>query len=382
MHQDSGGVVCTDTTNHASAHVTISSTLRGAEVAISLGVNAESALDGGDKITVDFSGPSENNSFILPRSITNPTTNRRVQINSDIYPTIRVTGKQVILTLPASAEVSGAYTITFEKSASIRNPIFAGASEITVLSDGEQSNQIDRMEVAISRDTSLSVSPSEGQRGDSFTLEGKGYPKGTVTIFDRDPSEANAERLDTVATSNGEFSKTLTARKRLGTNEYTVWTKDSEGELKEAPPFRITRVTTSIEPERVVVGSTVRIIIQDWQDDQQDIVGVSIGGEYSFPKEAIEYSNCIEFIGRVISTAERVLTLEGTLPAGTLLGEQTISVYDYDQLDLTPPDVSTKQPCTDVQEKGARLREVTATLLDTATQHSKRPSRLSRNCPR
>ena len=280
MHADAEGVACDgdntngDNTNHASdTHASMSSTLRGEAVAIRLTATAGSDIAGGGKITVDFSGPSVNNSFILPGRILNSATNRRVKINGTIFQTIEVTGKKVILTLPTTETVnSGEYTITFEESANIRNPVFSGASEITVWSEseGEESSDIDSFAVSISTRTELSISPSNGPRRSDFTLEGKGYPKGTVTIFDGDPEKGEGEILTTEETLSGKFDVSLTDRARPERQRYTVWTKDSEGVVDSAT-FRITKHTTSYEPARVVAGEKLRIIIEDYEEEHRGI---------------------------------------------------------------------------------------------------------------
>ena len=159
-----------------------------------------------------------------------------------------------------------------------------------------------------------------GERGDRFTLEGRGFPPGTVTIFEGNVDSGEIID-DEIVRDNGEFDVTLTLRGRLGILTHTVSTVDSEGN-ETSVTFDITKPRISFEPERVVADSKVRIIIQDWQDNQQDIVGVSIAGEYAFPKDAIEYSNCIGFVGREISTDERVLTLEVRCPRASSLGNR------------------------------------------------------------
>ena len=374
VHEDLEGHLCggADTDHEQVPHVAISSTEPGAVVAIQLTVESNQAIPANGTITVDFSGPTTDSGFILPSSITNPasatTINARVIIrddNADIFPShIQVEGTQVVLTIP-SGVTSGEYTITFKSSAGIRNPYYAnpnyeGSRVITVLSEGETPDQKDEIKVVIRRTTTLT--PSEGQRTERLTLMGKGYAKGTVTIFDRDPADGGAQILDTATTSNGAFTASnLPIRASLGSDAYTIWTKDSEGVVDKAT-FRITGHTLSIEPPTAVVGSTLRITIIGWPDMNMGVAAVRIAGTDAHITEAIEYQNCVDYTGRYLGE-NRVWSFDVVVPEGLLPGTQTVSLYDYDELLIN--EGTAGMPCEEGQDKGQPTgTELTVRLPD------------------
>ena len=369
VHQDADGDVCGEANDpqheNSTTHAAISSTEPGALVAIRLSDLVLLDIEGDSKITVDFSGPIPDSGFTVPSSFDDD----EIAIASNGVSTdldkgdVEVEGEKVILTAPTA--VAGSYTITFKRAAGIRNPYYVGSRasassrEIIVSSDGQAPVGIPAV---IHRRTT--ITPVAGQRGRRITLSGKGYARGTVTIFNGHPDSDASEILDTVntraGTLSGSFSKVLSGLFQPGVRYYEVWTKDSEGVVDSAT-FSITEHTLSFEPARVVAGETLRIVIEDYQDEHEDIVAVRIAGEDAFPNRVIEYSECIEYVGREISTTDRVLTLEVTVPEGILLGDQTVSLYDYSELDITYEDenvaVEMKRPCTDLsrsEEKGER----------------------------
>ena len=389
VHEDSEGDICGDADvpdypdhDNSTTHAAISSTEPGAAVAIRLSATAGALIDAGDKITVDFSGPSVGLGFILPKSTVpkpKPIATDKVSIKLDngtmLDPSdVLVQGERVILTVPEIP--SGEYTITFTKAAGIKNPYHAGTWAIAV-DDGDAEPNINT--VVIRKMTT--IAPQGGAGGDTFNISGKGYPAGTVTIFAENPAYDDAEILQTVVTGEGsrtdpgEFNISLTARNRPGNLWFPVWIKDSEGDVVHRP-FRIASPTTSFEPSAVVAGETVRIVIEDWQhafaSDQGGIKGVAavrISGEdslvthaietkeyrYPPPPGAVQPVSCVDYADRALAGEDRVLSLEVVVPKGILVGEQTVSLYDYDQLErrgedgnfdpLFDPDKMKYKPC-------------------------------------
>ena len=379
VHEDIDGDACgtatEPNTEHNNSpplpHAAISSTVPGAAVAIRLTAIAGAEISGGKTITVDFSGPTADSGFVLPSSITYPAvptaTNARVIINSgsNVFPTpIDLEGTKVVLTVPDGKVISGPYTITFKSAAFIENPYYINpnyeGSRVITIDDEDMDPETNT--VAIRRRTT--ITPAEGQRDRVLTLSGKGYAEGTVTIFSAHPDSDDAERLDSDETSNGAFSEVLSGIYRPGVRYYEVWTKDSEGVVNSAD-FRITEHTLSFEPTRVVAGETLRVIIEDYRDDQKEIVGIRIAGEDAFPNRVVEYAECIEYVGREISSDERLMTLEVTVPEGVLPGMQTVSFYNAEQVEVTG--AGKNMLCTDTDEPGEKVdSDAKATLKSDA----------------
>lgn len=206
---------------------------------------------------------------------------------------------------------------------------------------------------------------SEGRRGDTFTLSGRGFPQGTVTIFEG--VVENGIVLDTeIVGSSGNFtSDLLTVRGSPSNLEYVVTAIDSEGRPTEAT-FEISKETISFEPHTAVIDSTLKIIVADWQEDMsKGVAAVRIGGKDALISQAIEYDNCIDYTHRRLADSNHVLTLDVTVSSSTLTGTQTVSLYDYDQLDLTGAIGSTTTPCTEVQDKGNQLNSTVTAKLGT-----------------
>ncbi len=189
----------------------------------------------------------------------------------------------------------------------------------------------------------------DGRRGDTFTLEGRGFPTGTVTIFEGEGTTRDILGAALIyEDDDGEFTETgLKARGSPGSLTYKVSTVDSEGK-ELSVTLEISRETISFDPAEAVIGEPLTIIIEDYQDEHEGIVAARIAGEDAFPDTVIEYPECIEYAGREISTAERMLTLVATVPPNTLEGLQTVSLFDYQQLELTPGGPA-KPPCEDGQ---------------------------------
>ncbi len=337
----------------STTHAAVSSTEPNSEVAIRLNANAGSTINEGETITVEFTGPSADSGFILPLSITTPTSptaiDSRVMINGNIFPTqIDVDGRSVILTVPSGGVISGPYTITFKLAAGIESPYYAGIHTITV-DDGDAEDDVNT--VVIERITT--IDPEEGPRGAEFEIEGRGYPAGTVTIFDKHPNSDGAEILATTDTGTrtsgtfnlkGTFSVDLPVRGDSRSLSYAVWIKDSEGEVVQAPSFHVSEHRTSFEPPTAVVGLPLRISIADWQyGEAKGIAAVRIAGENAYVTGAIQRSNCIDYTGRSIANDEHLVSLVVTVPEGILEGTQTVSLYDYDQLEVGGNEAPT--PC-------------------------------------
>ena len=192
----------------------------------------------------------------------------------------------------------------------------------------------------------------DGRRGDTFTLKGRGFPTGTVTIFEGDATDR--EILATALIDeddDGEFTETgLKARGSPVSLAYKVSTVDSEGK-ELSVTLEISKETISFDPAEAATGEPLTIIIEDYQDGHEEIVAARIAGKDAFPETVIEYPECIEYAGREIYAAERMLTLAVTVPPNILEGSQTVSLFDYNQLEVTPAGAA-KPPCEDGQNGG------------------------------
>ena len=196
-----------------------------------------------------------------------------------------------------------------------------------------------------------------GHSGTEFQLEGKGYARGTVTVY----HDANnnqridaGETLDSVNTVRGAFDVDLVALGEPGSLVYRVRTRDSEG-VEEEVEFDI-RSGMFFNPPAARVGWPLQIIISDWQDLEQEVAAVSVAGESAYVAKVKEYANCFEYTGLFLANTDGVITLEIEVPRHVPEGEQTVSLYGYDQLDnyritdggeSAAPD---KESCQDTQE--------------------------------
>ena len=223
------------------------------------------------------------------------------------------------------------------------------------------------------------VSPAEGPRGTEFELEGKGYARGTVTVYHDVDCDGNIDAGETLAsdsTVRGAFSVDLIAREPreldtpecpLNPLEYRVKAKDSEG-VDEEEVFRI-RSGMFFNPPAARVGWPLQITISDWQDSYPDeVAAVSVGGETAYfakvPRRYMEYEECFDYTSVFPAIKGGVITLEVEVPPSVPEGEQTVSLHEYDQLEhyrmtddgdkSLAPDQS-KPRCEDIEERGALL---------------------------
>ena len=312
----------------------ISSTVPSATVRIELATYAEVVIGSSEEIVVDFSGPSFDSEFIVPPSI----ATSRITIEPDglsaFNPSeVQVQGAKVTLTIPAGTSPktvrAGDYTITFTNSARIRNPFSAGNRVITVQSFAE-GDELDEITAVIRRTTT--IDPLEGPRGSEFILEGKGYAKGTVTIYEGDDEIIDpGETLASVETVRGAFKVDLIAGGNKESLQYTVRAKDSEG-VDSIVTFLI-KSAISFNPAPAKVGSLVRITISDWQNLHQEVVAVRIAGLDVFDIEVIEYQECFDYPDAHFPDRDRVVSLQVEVPRHVPPGEQTVSLYEHEQLE-------------------------------------------------
>ena len=195
----------------------------------------------------------------------------------------------------------------------------------------------DIVETVVRRTTT--VNPQEGARGSEFTLEGKGYATGTVTVYhdaDDDKNIDPGETLASVKAVRGAFRTKLTAGGNPGEAQYRVRTRDSEG-VEVSKEFNI-RSSMSFEPLTAGLGSSLTIIISDWKEEREEVVAVQIAGKPLIVAEAIEYEKCIEHPDAARRDSQGKVTLTVNVPSDIPPGEQTVAVYDHDQLDYSDAD--------------------------------------------
>ncbi len=336
----------------------IDSTVPNTAVRVELHTHAEARISTADDITVDFSGPSPGSGFDLPSTMA--TSRIKVFYKEDESATsfksfnpseVQIEGERVIFSVPSGkddAQISfkDDYRIEISKLARVKTPFSAGIKTIRVSStvDGDEE---DIIETVVRRTTT--VNPQEGPRGSEFTLEGKGYAPGTVTVYhdaDGDEDIDAGETLASVKTVRGAFRTRLTARGTPGDDEYRVRARDSEGD-DVSVGFDI-RSAMSFEPDPVGLGSSLKVIISDWEEYRNEVVAVQIAGKDAFLAEAVEYDNCIEHPNAAPRDPQGRVTLTVDVPSDIPPGEQTVSVYDHSQLDYvrdvgadrTPEDVA------------------------------------------
>ena len=320
----------------------VSSTVPGAAVRVELATFAEAPIHSTDEITVDFSGPSAGTGFILPRSMVKSRIQIRYKSNGldkSVNPSeVLLQGEKVVLTVPTVDDlpitVTGDYTISFSQTAGIKNPFSAGNRVITVSSfvPGDEDDEI----IAVIRRTTT-ISPQEGPRGSEFTLEGKGYAQGTVTVFDGDDDRIGpGETLASVETVRGAFKVKLKVGGEGGEPVYTVRTKDSYG-VDHSVNFLIAS-SMSFEPASVGVGSRLRIMVSDWNEEQMGIAAVRIAGQPAYTAGAGERAGCFEDSALSRPDDDSVVTVDVIVPPEVPPGRQTVSIYGPDQLDATDED--------------------------------------------
>ena len=318
----------------------IDSTVPNTSVRVELHTHAEAHISTADDISVDFSGPSADSGFDLPSTL----ATSRIKVfykdgttEKSFNPSeVQVEGEQVIFSVPANKDESqisflGDYRIEFSKLARIRTPFSAGIKTIRVSSsvDGDEE---DIIEAVVRRTTT--VSPKGGPRGSEFTLEGKGYAPGTVTVYhdaDGDDTIDAGETLASVKTVRGAFRTKLTARGSPGEAKYEIRARDSEGD-DVSVGFDI-RSAMSFEPNPVGLGSSLKIIISDWEEDRNEVVAVQIAGKEVFIANAVEYNNCIDHADAASRDSQGKVTFTVDVPSDIPPGEQTVAVYDHYQLD-------------------------------------------------
>lgn len=332
----------------------LSSTVPSAAVRVDLVTYAEANIGPSEEIVVDFSGPSDDAEFVVPARI---STNRVTISYTDAGPSnpfspsdVRVQGAKVTLTIPTGTSTApagkripmGEYTITFRESAGIKNPFAAGNRVIKVSSSvGDLDDEI----TAVIR-RSTEISPEEGPRGSEFTLDGRGYPKGTVTIYhdgDDDGLIDAGETIESVETVRGAFIVTLTARGVPGEPQYKVKTKDSRGVDDEVVFNIIAGIIFQPVPARV--GAPLRIAISDWADGfEPEVAAVSIAGQEAYVAQVIEYRKCFDYTGAFRPDGYKTVSLEIEVPPYVPPGKQAVSVYGPDQLQLTYEDEDNGSP--------------------------------------
>ena len=348
----------------------LSSTVPGATVRVVLETHAEAKIRTTDEILVDFSGPSADSGFIVPSSITKSRIQVRYRDGASTKTfnpeEVQVQGEKVIFSVPSgSGDIpivfEDDYSITFSNLARIRNPFSAGIKTIKV-SSFVPGDLEDIIEAVVRRTTT--VTPLEGPRGSEFTLEGKGYAAGTVTIFhDADgdyptnPVIEPGETLTSVQTVRGAFSIRLTALGKPGDAKYTVWARDSEGAVV-SKDFNIESSMT-FEPPTVDLGTSLTIIISDWEEDRDEVVAAQVAGVEVFIAEAIQYENCIDHPNSVTRDDDGRVTLRVDLPPGIPTGAQTVAVFDHSQLDYfnkegQPIPEETARACHDLEVRENR----------------------------
>ena len=328
----------------------VSSTVPGATVRIELETYAIEEIGSNEEIVIDFSGPSEDASFGLPTTIA--TSRIKIRSEQTFDPAdVLVQGDRVTLTIPDDKVVARNrnFTISISQLARIRNPFAAGNRIITISTFIEQ-YEPDRITAVIRRTTT--VSPLEGPRGSQFTLSGKGYAQGTVTVFEGDDDKIGpGETLASVKTSRGSFTSRLEARGEPGGPAYRIWTRDSNGAIHFVE-FNFTS-SMSLQPSIVGTGDRLRITIADWEDPHEEVAAVRIGGVDAYTAIPIEYSNCFDPDPDDVYTQddEGEISFEVTVPIGVPPGEQTLAVYGHEQLELVDENgvpIENKEPCADL----------------------------------
>ena len=354
----------------------VSSTVPGAAIRVELETYTKEQIGSNQEIEVDFSGPSEDASFGLPTSIaktrvtfrtTEVDDENKVKAVSFSPSDVLVQGDRVTLTIPEEKVIrAGNFTISFSQFAGIKNPFAAGKREIKVRAFVPHYVE-DIIEAIILRTTT--VKPLEGPRGTQFTLEGKGYAQGTVTIFEADSKEIKeeideeedrkapvidpGETLASVKTSKGSFRVKIVAGGEPGVPKYKVWTRDSNGAI-DAAVFDITS-SMSFAPAEVGTGDRLNVTIRDWEvGDGPGVAAVQIGGELVAPfvKERQEYTNCFAYQGLRTPDENGTISLRIEVPPNVPPGDQAVAVYGPRQLE--PILTAEEKACTELDDSEDR----------------------------
>ena len=333
----------------------VSSTVPNARVRVELATHAEALISGSEEIMVDFSGPSADSEFSLPSTITTTRITIRPVGEASFSPSdVLVQGGRVNLTIPEEKEVqAGDYTISFSQLANIRNPFAAGNRTITV-SSFVPGDLTDEITAVIKRTTT--ISPLEGPRGGDFTVQGRGYAAGTVTVFDGDDGTIDpGETLASVKTSRGSFTSRLKARGEPGEPTYRVWTRDSNG-VNDSVVFNITSAT-AFEPSTVSIGGRLKITISDWEDEHQEVAAVRIGGVDAYTTKPVEYDNCFDYPNAYFADESGEVSFDVIVPLGVPPGEQTVAIFGHDELshfDINGEPIPDLKACADLNAGTSR----------------------------
>ena len=339
----------------------IDSSVPGDTVRVELVAHTDVVIGSSEEIVVDFSGPSADSEFSVPARILNTGISIRAGGETFNPSEVQVRGARVILTLPSGTSARtvgpGEFTIIFRDQANIGNPSSAGVRDIKV-SSFIQGDLEDVIKAVIRRTTTIDT--LEGPRGTEFILRGKGYPRGTVTVYHDANNNKRIDAGETLAsatTRSGAFNVDLAARGRPGAPEYRISTKDSEG-VDDEVVFRI-KSGMFFRPALARVGSPLLITISDW--GEEDIAAVSVAGVSAYVTEVEEYQGCFEYPGLKKANADGVIDLDIDVPGNVPSGNQTVAVYDLGQLEHVDGDgnvVPDKDPCAALlnpEDKGIRV---------------------------
>ena len=133
----------------------VSSTVPGAAARVELHTFSKDEIHSNQEIVVDFFGPSDDASFTIPETISPKNVQIGYKDRTHNPSNVLVRGRRVILTVPtdggSSLDIEGDYTITFNQSAGIENPIAAGNRIISVFSFAHE-DDVDEIIAVIRRD--------------------------------------------------------------------------------------------------------------------------------------------------------------------------------------------------------------------------------------
>jgi hypothetical protein len=322
----------------------ISSCVPGAAVRIEL--NSEVGADGqpgevlpGEDITIDFSD------FQLPSSI----DEGRVLIDTagtvnpfDGNPSeVSVSGDELTLTIPTIVgnaanpnSVNGRFSIVFKQSAGITNASSAGEKTITISSED---NADDEIKVTVNK--TLTIEETKGvSRGENFTINGKGFPAGTVTIFSgADGDIDTGELLGSQTASSGSFSATLKAGGKAGSGNFKVNTRDTNGGVLST--YVTIKSSTTIKQASAGVGGKIDITIKDWPSDGGSVAAVRIAGVDAHVADHVAYESCEELTG-MYAAEDGEIKLSVTVPSGVPLGTQSVAIFNDDDVEMLDDEVS------------------------------------------
>ena len=334
----------------------VSNSVPGNRARLDLDTVADAPVNGNQDIIVNFAGPTEDTSFTLPSEIDEKNITLSWEGRSPVNASAASVGTgTVTITVPPGPEdrptvIEGPYTITFKERAGIENPKAAGNRIISVHAAARPDVVHDI--IAVIRRTTT-ADPPKGPRGTSFTLEGKGYADGTVTVFSGEDRVIDAgERLGFANTVKGVFTLELTARGEPGTPHYRVWTLDGNG-VYHSVDFLV-ESDMSFDPERVRSGEVLRITVADWDETQPALAAVTIGGIVAYSAPAMEYADCFELEGPGLHTpdARGEVAIRLQVPVTLPPGRQNVAAYGPEQVRVPSPSgaVLNKRHCAHEKE--------------------------------